>query len=115
MKEKIDRRKHPRIFLRALVDYESQDTFIYDYSKDLSQGGIFIQTDKPLKINDVIELKFSLPDIAKVFNVKGEVKWTNTEEGEGLMKGMGIEFKDMSAEDRKMLQEYVHRANKNKD
>ena len=106
-KSMIERRKHPRIFIRALVDYESHDTFLYDYSKDLSEGGIFIQTDDPLEVGKVIDLKFSLPDVEKVFNIKGEVKWTNQEESKGGRKGMGVAFKGLSEDDKKLLQNYV--------
>ena len=111
MPKEIDRRKHPRVLLRALVDYESEDTFLYDYSKDLSQGGLFIQTDKPLKVNETIDLKFSLPDIAKVFEVKGQVRWVNPESVGGLMKGMGIAFQELSPEDKKLIQNYVLKMN----
>jgi len=103
MKNKTERRKNPRVFLRALVDYESQDTFLYDYSKDLSQGGLFIKTDKPRSIGDEIELKFSLPDIEKVFKTKGEVKWVIRDKSDNTMNGMGIEFKGLEEEDKRLI------------
>ena len=105
----IERREHPRILVRAMVDYESQDTFLYDYSQNLSEGGLFINTESPLAVGEVLDLKFSLPDIEKVFQVKGEVKWVIEEKKGPLMKGMGIAFKDLSDDDRKLIQSYMEK------
>jgi len=109
---KIERREHPRVLMRALVDYESQDTFLYDYSRDLSEGGLFIQTDKPLAIGEVITLKFTLPNVDKVFEIAGIVRWTNPDSVEGLLKGMGVEFKDVCESDKKLIEDYVKEMDK---
>jgi uncharacterized protein (TIGR02266 family) len=112
MKPKIEKRKYPRVLIRALVDYESRDTFLYDYSRDLSQGGLFICTESPLEVGKEIKLKFSLPDVERVFEVAGEVRWVNEEDREGILKGMGVQFKNLSADDRMLLQEYVENYDK---
>jgi len=112
MSKDIERRKNPRVMVRALVDYESQDTFIYDHSRDLSEGGVFIQTDKPLQIGEELKLKFSLPDIEKVFEIKGEVIWASSKDSDDNMKGMGIGFKDIQDEDKRLIQEYIERVGK---
>ena len=107
MDEAIDRRKYPRALIRVLVDYESQDTYIFDYSNNLSEGGIFIKTANPLKKGSVFMLKFSLPDVDKVFKIKGEVRWTNTKETKNVIKGMGIVFRDIDDGDRKLINQYI--------
>jgi len=112
MNDKSERRKHPRVLVRAMVDYESQDTFLYDYSENLSQGGLFIQTDNPLKMGDTFELKFSLPDIEKVFQVKCIVRWIVSENKEELLKGMGVEFQNLSNDDRDLIKAYVDKIEK---
>ena len=108
--KRINTRKHPRVLIRALVDYESQDTYLYDYSENLSQGGIFIHTDKPLDVGDRIELRFSLPDVEKVFEILGEVKWINAEKKQRALPGMGIEFMNLNEEDKSLLAKYIERA-----
>ncbi len=105
----IERRKHPRVLIRAMVDYESQDTFLYDYSQNLSEGGLFINTKNPLSVGEVLDLKFSLPDVEKVFQVKGEVRWVIEDEKDGLMRGMGIAFKDLDEDDKKLIQSYIEK------
>ena len=42
------------------IDYESEGAYLYNYSRDLSEGGIFIQTSNPLKIGDRLTLNFGL-------------------------------------------------------
>jgi type IV pilus assembly protein PilZ len=108
-----ERRKQPRVFVRALVDYESPGTFLYDYSKDLSEGGIFLETERPLPTGTPVTLRFTLPDIDRVFEVKGKVAWINETKPKGGAKapkfqvGMGVQFEEMEEEDRKTIRDYV--------
>ena len=106
MKEK---RRFPRVLVRALVDYESPGTFLYDYSTDLSEGGLFIETQKPLSQGTTLTLRFTLPNVDRVFQIQGRVAWLNegSKPAGKLPSGMGIEFMDMDAADRKTLQTYV--------
>jgi len=77
-----ERRKNPRYFIRILVDYSASDTFLYDYSSDMSEGGIFIQTKNPLEKGEQIDLRFTLPGLDRIFQLKGEVAWVNKQEKE---------------------------------
>ena len=108
-----ERRKQPRVFVRALVDYESPDTYLYDYSKDLSEGGVFIETQKPLPTGTPVTLRFTLPDIDRVFQVKGKVAWLNETRPKGGAKapklpvGMGVQFEAIEEPDRVAIRGYV--------
>lgn len=109
-----ERRKNPRYLVRALVDYESPDTYLYDYSTDLSQGGIFIETNNPASIDSPITLRFTLPNIDRVFEIKGRVAWHNQPDPKDelrpvqrLPRGMGIEFLEMDKADREIIQKYL--------
>lgn len=114
---KIDeRRKAPRIMVRVLVDYESSDTYFYDYSNNLSEGGIYIETDRPLPIGSPITLRFTLPGLDRVFETKGNVAWVYIkkpgDEGppaEVLGPGMGIEFKELNEADIKLIHDYLNK------
>ena len=72
-----ERRVHARILTRMLVDFDSADTYLYDYSNDLSEGGIFIETEKPLAPGTELTLRFTLPNVDRVF----EVSWWRGLEG----------------------------------
>ncbi len=72
-----ERRQYPRQAVRILVDYDTEDSFLYDYSTDLSEGGIFIATKTPLAQGESIDLRFTLPGSDHVFQLKGEVTWVH--------------------------------------
>jgi type IV pilus assembly protein PilZ len=105
--EPKERRKSPRVLLRALVDYESPDTYLYDYSTDLSEGGIFIETEKPLSEGTPLTLRFTLPDVDRVFELKARVAWRNEARIGKLRRGMGVQFETMDAADRKAITDYI--------
>jgi uncharacterized protein (TIGR02266 family) len=71
--------------------------------RDLSAGGVFIATDKPLQKGSVIQLLFSLPE--GEMRIEGTVRYS---EGK---QGMGVEFVSMGIADRARLQELIRRLN----
>ena len=108
-----ERRVHARILTRVLVDFDSSDTYLYDYSNDLSEGGIFIETENPLPSGSELTLRFTLPNIDRVFEVKGTVKWKSDTKLQDanpqkkMPRGMGIQFSEMEDIDREMIRKYV--------
>ena len=44
----MEKRNTPRVPLSIEVTYEFGDEFIFSYLFDISGGGVFIQTEKPL-------------------------------------------------------------------
>ncbi len=107
-----ERRKFPRVLVRVLVDFESPDTYLYDYSNDLSEGGIFIETENPMPIGTPLTLRFTLPGLDRVFEGKGKVAWLNegrtaTAIKNSFARGMGVEISAMDDEDRRLVKEYI--------
>lgn len=72
------------------------NTFFADYTKNISKGGTFIKTERPLPVGTEFLFKLSLPRRDSPFELKGEVVWVN-HEGERQKPeipdfGMGIRF-----------------------
>jgi type IV pilus assembly protein PilZ len=86
---KSDRRVHLRAPIELKVQYRKLNSFFSDYTKNLSKGGIFIKTPKPLPIGTRFLFKLSIPTRLEPFEIPGEVRWSNSE---GEEQGMGIEF-----------------------
>jgi uncharacterized protein (TIGR02266 family) len=112
--EVTEKRKNPRIMVRVLVDFESDNTYFYDYSNNLSEGGIFVETDKLLPVGTSLTLRFTLPSVDRVFQAIGRVAWLYDpkagDEGpprQVLGRGMGVEFKNLDATDLELIQRYV--------
>lgn len=86
-----NRRKSSRAPAEVKVDYRTIGSFITDYSKDISQGGIFIATSLPLNVGDQVRLRITLPGHVLPFALEGVVRWA-IQAGVSDKPGMGVEF-----------------------
>jgi len=82
-------RAQPRVPIELRVDYKKLNSFFADYTKNISKGGTFIKTDKPLAIGTRFLFRLTIPHREAPFEVLGEVVWSKTEPPE---PGMGIRF-----------------------
>lgn len=71
------------------VDYKKLNSFFADYTKNISKGGTFIKTKKPLPIGTRFLFKLTVPLRNDPFELLGEVVWSTIE---GDDPGMGIKF-----------------------
>jgi type IV pilus assembly protein PilZ len=106
-----DKREEEREAITLKVDYKRLNTFFADYTKNISKGGTFIRTAKPLPVGTEFLFVLSLPTLNEQVQLTGEVKWTITEENsaEGKPPGMGIKFKFESDADRSRVDQFVER------
>lgn len=84
-----DHRQQPRAPIELKVDYKKLNSFFADYTKNISKGGTFIKTRKPLPIGTRFLFKLSVPYREHPFELLGEVVWSKAE---GDEPGMGIRF-----------------------
>ncbi len=82
-------RDAPRAPIELRVEYRKVNTFFADYTKNISKGGTFIKTHKPLPIGTEFLFKLSVPQREAAFELLGEVTWSRVE---GDEPGMGIRF-----------------------
>jgi type IV pilus assembly protein PilZ len=116
MSDDNDRRREARAPIELKVEYKRLNTFFYDYTKNISKGGTFIKTEKPLGIGTVFLFKLMLPAMPEPLALRGEVRWI-VKEGEplppqvppGHEAGMGIRFVYDSADQRRDLERFVER------
>ncbi|MEW5849862.1 MAG: TIGR02266 family protein [Myxococcota bacterium] len=106
-------RKSARIPIELKVEYKKMNTFFSDYTKNISKGGTFIKTDKPLKVGTEFLFKLSLPALSQSVDLRGQVVWINAEGNlqrpEIPDRGMGIRFIYDSPESRKGFEEMVEK------
>jgi len=103
-----ERRAEPRIPLRIQIQYRTADQFFQDYMQNLSSGGIFIETEQPLKVGTRLKVQFCLPRMKKAILADGVVvRKVDVGPGNPGLGGMGIQFSDLNAEDKCSLDEYV--------
>jgi type IV pilus assembly protein PilZ len=90
-------RVYDRIPLAFEVEYRTAGAFLVAYTANLSKGGLFIETDKPLSIGTELVLRFSIPTSANTepIEVPGTVAWVRPVPSEGKPAGMGVEFEGL--------------------
>jgi Tfp pilus assembly protein PilZ len=85
--------KERRAFVRKScsipVSYATYDRVYSNIIKNISQKGVFIETQRPLFVGEELVLSFSMPGFGKPLKVKGEIVQVSR-------SGIGVEFKNMS-------------------
>lgn len=106
-----DRRDDQRAPIELKVEYKKMNTFFADYTKNISKGGTFIKTDRPLPLGTEFLFKLTLPKREAPFELLGRVIWTNRPEEvqnpEIDAMGMGIRFIFSADEERLEFEKQV--------
>ncbi len=98
--DKDDRRYGVRAAIELKVEYKRLNTFFADYTKNISRGGTFIATDKPLPVGTDFVFALGVPHVAEPVRLRGRVIWTTpaAEATRANPCGMGIEFQYAAGE-----------------
>ncbi len=90
----IEQRRSERAPLDIRVEYSTVDALFSDFSRNINEGGLFIETGDPCAIDTVVTLRFQLPGVSDPIETRGRVVWVGEE---GDARGMGVEFEDLDA------------------
>jgi type IV pilus assembly protein PilZ len=111
-----ERRREARAPIELKVEYKRLNTFFYDYTKNISKGGTFIKTEKPLDIGTIFLFKLMVPSRETPLALRGEVRWVIKEGSPRPADipadhepGMGIRFVYEEADQRQALEEMVEK------
>jgi len=104
-----NRRKHPRFPLVIRVSHVLDNHYQYYYSRDLSFGGMFLETRSPYKVGAKVELDFSLPERRTRVRVKGEVVRVIEADvsNPDQTPGMGVAFSYVDPESREEFESFL--------
>jgi uncharacterized protein (TIGR02266 family) len=104
-----NRRKHEREKVRIRVTYKTIDRFKEEYTDNISHGGIFIKSTRPLPIHSKVKVTLTIPDIEEPVAISSEVVRRITEEEgkkSGLVPGFALQFLDFD-EKKKNLDDFI--------
>lgn len=96
----IDRRRHTRVSLNVEVDVSSGSNFFVGKTRDLSMGGVFIETPIGLPIGATVTVDLVLK--GKKHAVASEVMWA-LDGDDGSTVGIGVRFRDLTARSRNAI------------
>jgi type IV pilus assembly protein PilZ len=108
--EEANRRRSERLHHELPVAYRTVGSFLSDWATNISRGGLFINTRKPLPVGSVVRLIVQLPGAEFPFDMTGTVKRTVPwEEGGKAAPGMAIEFTGLDGAKREQIELFVAR------
>jgi uncharacterized protein (TIGR02266 family) len=98
-------RQHPRYEVNAYVDVTGHDVLLYHRIRNLSLGGICIQTGSIEPVGTLVDVVITFPELKAELSLRGEVVWANLQHP----MDMGIRWFEMTDDQRALLRDYVLR------
>lgn len=104
-----DRRNNGRAAIELNVEYKRLNTFFADYTRNISRGGTFIRTDRPLDVHTEFVFALSIKNLAEPLRLRGRVKWIvrPSDATPDSPAGMGIEFQYTDEQERRATEAIV--------
>lgn len=100
--EAEERRRSLRTDLIVRVDYSTVDELFSEFTRDINEGGLFIETEKPQAQGTEVTMHFNLPGSDQTVRTVGRV--VRVTAGDAMNPpGMGIEFEELSPDDRRRI------------
>jgi uncharacterized protein (TIGR02266 family) len=84
----VEKRQHNRVTLSAVVDLSSDDNFYAGDARDISLGGLYVESTSALPIGTEVTAILRLP--SKVLSLRAEVMWSVAKGAKTI--GMGLRF-----------------------
>ena len=101
-----ERRESGRATVQVPIEYERLNALLSDYTHNISRGGTFIRTDRPLEQGTVLSFTIAAPRLGDPILLRGVVQWIVEPDQADSERpaGMGIEFLFDSADHRTALE-----------
>jgi len=100
----IDLRRTPRVPLQKAVEFSSDSDEVpvrmEGVARDISLGGMFVETQSPCGQGERITIHLTLPEGRHEFSLPAIVRWTSKD-------GMGVQFGSLGARDTHEITTFV--------
>jgi len=101
-----ERRRFDRTELVVRVEYSTVDDLFSEFTRDINEGGVFIETDNPQPLGTVVALQFHLAGASEPVKTSGVVVRTS-DGSDGSVQGMGVEFENLPADAREQINRMI--------
>ncbi len=101
IRPEVERRRYRRVKLVTQVHCEAMGRDDVMVTRDVSEGGMFINVKSPLPLESELALTFRLGPSGPAISCRARVKFSQ------VNLGMGIKFLDLSDESQHTLQKFV--------
>jgi uncharacterized protein (TIGR02266 family) len=76
-------------------------------ARNMSRGGLFVETVDPVDLEMEVSLRFALPEIPHEFCPTAQVIWRSETDSDQLLRGMGLRFLEIDRRAERQLDNYV--------
>ena len=84
---RLSKREHPRKDTSIYAFLEADGFSFNDFIKNLSSGGLYIETETPLTVNKELFIRFLHPETGTLTRVTGKIVRVDS-------KGLGVQFEE---------------------
>jgi len=110
MGSKENKRRAARLHHAIPVAYKSVGSFLSDWATNISHGGLFINTRKPLAVGTSVRILIQLPGASFPCELAGRVtRVAEFDNHANMVPGMGIEFTGIDDARRQEIDSFVER------
>lgn len=104
----VERRRSTRAPVVVQIEYATVDALFSDFTRNINEGGIFVETEEAIPLDEKVDLKLRLPGSDELVHARGRVvrvePSTPTSAG-----GVAIEFDQLDANARELINTAVRR------
>lgn len=101
-----ERRRFKRAELVVRIEYSTIDDLFSEFTRDINEGGVFIETEDPQRIGTTVDLQFHLPGSTDPVKAAGVVvRISNGSDGEPI--GMAVEFDSLPSATRERINDLI--------
>ena len=104
----VERRRSERAPVTVRIEYSTVDALFSDFTRDINEGGMFVETDEPIPLDEKVELKLRLPGSKQLVHARGRVVRLQSA-SERSAAGIAIEFDELDGEARDIINRAVRR------
>lgn len=102
----VERRRSQRAPVTVRIEYSTVDALFSDFTRNINEGGIFVETDEDVPLDEKVELKLRLPGSPEVVHARGHVVRIEPAT-ETSAAGIAIEFEQLDGEAREAINRAV--------
>ncbi len=106
-------RKFPRVEVALTADLKTKFIYATGQVLNLSLGGLFIKTSRPLPAGETIDVILHLPDEDEPIQVSAQVCWVREQTSPNLASGMGLSMTGAPEDTLQKIERYLASCPKN--
>lgn len=106
------RRRAFRVPFTVEVNVESEHNFWTGFTQNLSEGGLFVATEREVPMGSIVQFEMRLPGSDRVWLVVGCVRWARGADAatEDAPVGIGLQFVDVEPELAALIETFIQRS-----